>query len=175
MLSGNSLYLALMLLTAWLVLLGKTLWNLAAKSPQSKPDTRNYLTFAGIGLVAAAVVALLALHFSWVSVDISQRLGARAIRILSLLLFWPTLAGLLLCAGGRGRIRFLGIATCLVTGLWWFSLSMLPAIPGTAPIVRHPTKYLIPEGYVGWVKINHGEKAAPLQLSNGQIHLPHPS
>ena len=168
-LSGNSLYLALILLTAWLALLGRTLWNLAATSPQSKPDTRNYLTFAGIGLATTAVAALLALHLSWVSVDISQHLGVRAVRILSLLMFWPALAGLLLCTGGRGRIRFLGIASCLVAGLWLFSLSMVAAISmGAAPIARHPTKYLIPEGYVGWVKINHGEKADPLQLSNGK-------
>ena len=108
-LGGNSLYLALILLTAWLALLGRTLWKLAA-SPRSRPDTRNSLTLVGTG-----------------------------------------------------------IATCLVTGLWWFSLSMEAAISmGAAPIARHPTKYFIPEGYVGWVKINHGEKADPLQLSNGK-------
>jgi hypothetical protein len=168
-LGGRTLYIALIVLVAWLAILCTALWKLAAASPQSKPDTRNYLTLAGTWLAAIAVAALLALHLSWVSVDVSQHLGVRAIRILSLLLFWPTLAGLLLCAGGRGRIRFLGIATCLVTGLWWFSLSTEAAISmGAAPIARHPTRYLIPEGYVGWVKINRGEKAAPLQLSNGK-------
>jgi|SRR5271155_1625412 len=168
-LSGGSLYLALVLLATWLALLCRTLWKLAAASPQSKLDTRNYLTLAGIGLATIAAAALLALHLSWVSVDISQHLGVKAVRILSLLMFWPALAGLLLCTGGRGRIRFLGIATCLVTGLWWFSLYMGAAISmGAASIARHPTKYFIPEGYVGWLKINHGEKADPLQLSNGK-------
>jgi hypothetical protein len=170
-LSGKFLYVVLVLLAAWFALLCRALWKLIrASSLRSEPNARGYATLAGIGSAALAVGALLALHLSWVSVDISQHLGIKAIRILSLLLFWPTLAGILLCTGGRGRIRFLGIATCLVTGLWWFSLSMGAAISmGAAPTSRHPTRYLIPEGYVGWVKINHGEKAAPLQLSNGKF------
>jgi hypothetical protein len=170
MLSGSFLYLASLLLIAWLVFLCRTLWRLAlASSSRTEPDMRMYLTLAGIGCSTVAVGALLALLLSWFSVEISQYLGVKAIRIFSLLIFWPTLGGLLLCVGGRGRIRFLGIATCLVTGVCLFTLSMGTAIAvGAAPIVRHPTKYLIPEGYVGWVSIKHGENADPLQLSSGK-------
>jgi len=38
-----------------------------------------------------------------------------------------------------------------------------------APMSRHPVKYLIPEGYIGWVKIKHGEDASPLKLLNGKF------
>jgi hypothetical protein len=166
-LSGEFLYIILVLLASWLALLCRALWKLVrASSPQK---TRTYVTLAGIGSAALAVGSLLALHLSWVSVDISQQLGVKAIRILSLLLFWSTLTGLLLCVGGRGRVRFVGIGTCLITGLWWFSLLMTSAISmGGASIARHPTRYLIPEGYVGWVKIKHGENADPLPLLNGE-------
>ncbi len=168
-LGGSSLYLALILLATWLVILCRTLWKQRAASQGTRLDRRNYSTLVGLGFATVAVAALLALHLSWVSVDTSQRLGVRAIRILSLLLFWPTLAGLLFCTGGKGRIRFLGLATCVVTGLWWFSLSMVTAISmGGAPLARHPTKYLIPEEFIGWVKINHGENKAPLPLLNGK-------
>src|SRR5271163_2557613 len=96
-LGGVSLYLVLIVLATWLIFLCRILWKLAAACPQSKPDTRSYLTLAGIGLATIAVGALLVLHLSWISVDVSQRFGVGAIRILSLLLFWPTLIGLLLC------------------------------------------------------------------------------
>ena len=168
--NGRALFLVLLLLAVWFAFLCRTLWKLVrASSLGSEPKMRGYATLVGIGCAAIAVGALLALHLSWISTEMSQRLGLKAIRIMSLLLFWPTLAGLLLSTGGRGRIRFLGIATCLITGLWWFSLSVGAAISmGAAPMARHPTRYLIPEAYVGWVKIKHGEDAGPLEMSNGK-------
>jgi hypothetical protein len=39
---------------------------------------------------------------------------------------------------------------------------------GAAPIARHPVRYLIPQGYVGWVTIKHGEDAPPLGLKDGE-------
>src|SRR5262249_19045994 len=85
------------------------------------------------------------------------------------LLFWPTLAGFVLCIGGAGRVRFLGIATCLGTGLWWFTLAMDSAISmGAPPIARHPTRFLVPKAYIGWVKIEYGRSAPPLEISNGK-------
>ncbi len=170
MISGRLLDLVLILLAAWLVLLCRIWWNLLRPPPLDRePRTpRNYLTIAGIGFSAVAVGALLALHLSWISVGISQHLGVAAIRILSLLLFWPTLTGLVLSAAGTGRIRLLGVGTSLATGLWWLSLSMGAAIAmGAPPIARHPTKFLVPQGYVGWVKIQHGESGPPLEMSNG--------
>src|SRR6266851_4165966 len=109
MMSGRLLGLVLILLAAWLVLLCRTFWKMLRVPPpdREKRTTRNYLTIVGIAFSAVAVGALLALHLSWITVEISQRLGVAAIRILSLLLFWPTLAGLVLSAAGTGRIRFL--------------------------------------------------------------------
>jgi hypothetical protein len=168
--SGRWLGLVVILLTAWLVLLYRTWWKLLRTPPpeSERRTTRDYLTISGIGSSAVAVGVLLALHLSWISVGISQHLGIAAIKILSLLLFWPTLAGLVLSAAGAGRIRWLGVGTSLITGLWWLSLSVGAAISmGAPPIVRHPTKFLIPQGYVGWVKIEHGEGGPPLEMSNG--------
>jgi len=168
--SGRWLGLVVILLAAWLVLIYRTWWKLLRTPPPEREarTTRDYLTISGIGSSAVAVGALLALHLSWISVGISQHLGIAAIKILSLLLFWPTLAGLVLSAAGAGRVRWLGVGTSLITGLWWLSLSVGAAISmGAPPIARHPTKFLIPQGYVGWVKIEHGESGPPLEMSNG--------
>jgi hypothetical protein len=112
---------------------------------------------------------LLFLHLSWVSPTVSQHFGTTAVRIFAVLLFWPTLAGFVLSAVGTGRARFLGIGTCLITGLWWFTLSVDAAISMGSPISRHPTTFLIPDGYVGWVEVKYGENGAlPLQEDKGK-------
>jgi hypothetical protein len=168
--SGRWLGLVVILLAAWLILLCRTWWKLLKTPPLEckQQVTRDYLTIGGIGCSTIAVGALLALHLSWISVGISQHLGATAIKILAFLLFWTTLTGVVLSAAGAGRIRWLGIGTSLITGLWWLSLWFVAAISmGGSPIARHPTKFLIPQGYVGWVKIEHGENAPPLEMSNG--------
>src|ERR1035441_4284986 len=144
--SGGWLGLVVILLAAWLILLCRTWWKLLkVPSLARKPRvTRNYLTIAGIGSSAVAVGALLALHLSWISVGISQHLGVAAIKIFALLLFWPTFAGLILSTAGAGRIRWLGVGTSLITGLWWLSLYLVAAISmGGSPIARHPTKFFI--------------------------------
>ncbi len=42
------------------------------------------------------------------------------------------------------------------------------AISMGAPIARHPTKFLIPQNYVGWVEVKYGDANAPaLQMKNG--------
>ena len=66
-------------------------------------------------------------------------------------------------------MRFLGIGTTLITGLWWLKLYMAAAISMGAPaLARHPNKYLVPEGYVGWVSVRYGEKDAnELEVENG--------
>jgi len=106
-----------------------------------------------------------------------QHFGVSAVRVLALFLFWPTLAGLLFSAAGSGRRRFFGIGSCLITGLWWFSLATTAAISmGAAPIARHPTKFLIPADYVGWVAVKYGEPKAPaLQINNGSFVCQIPS
>jgi len=164
--SGRPLVLVLVLLAAWLSLLCRVTWK--AYRTRESGVRRNHLTIAGLGCSAVAVGALLALHLSWISTDLSQGLGVGTIRILALLLFWPTLVGLVLNIGGTGRVRFFGIATCLATGLWWFTLATGSAISMGAPIARHPTRFLIPKAYIGWIKIEYGRNAPPLEMSNGK-------
>jgi len=38
---------------------------------------------------------------------------------------------------------------------------MEAAISMSAPITRHPTRFLIPDGYVGWVEVKYGDSNAP--------------
>jgi hypothetical protein len=163
MLSGGWNNLAVILIAAWFGLMCFTSWKLRKLPPlpdrQSK--IRRYLTVAGIGFSTVAVGALLALHLSWISPGVSQRLGVPAIRLLSFLLFWPAFVGLILNIVGSGRIRFLGIGTSLIIGVWWFYLSIGAAISMSAPLARHPNKFLIPQGYVGWVGVRYGDKDAP--------------
>lgn len=166
MISGRPLVLVLLLLAAWFSLLCRVAWK--AYRTRKSVALRNYLTVAGIDCALVAVGALLAVHLTWVSPGLSQHLAVGTIRILALLLFWATLAGLVLNIGGIGRIRLLGLATCLATGLWWFTLAMGSAISMGAPIARHPTRFLIPKGYIGWIKIEYGRNAPPLKMSNGK-------
>ena len=109
-----------------------------------------------------AVGALLALHLSWISPDISQRLGAPTIKVLSFFLVWPTLLSFFLSLAGSGRVRLLGVGTSILTGIWWFYLAIGAGISMSAPLARHANQFLIPQGYIGWVEIKYGEKDAPL-------------
>jgi hypothetical protein len=167
MISGRPLVLVLILLAAWFSLLCWAVWNVL-KNRRAAVGGRGYSTIAGLGCATVAVGSLLALHLSWISTDFSQHLGVGTIRLLALLLFWPTLAGLVLSIVGSGRIRFLGVGTSVATGLWWFTLAMGSAISMGAPIARHPTRFLIPKAYIGWVKIEYGGNAPPLAMSNGE-------
>jgi hypothetical protein len=168
-LSGRLLWAVLILLFAWLGFLCRTLWKRIKETPTDRPrKAQNYLTIAGIVSSIVAVGALLGLHLSWISVEISQHLGIASIRILFFLLLWPTLAGLFLCLSGTGAARWFGVGTCLATALWWMTLSFGAAISmGAPPIARHPTKFLVPQGYIGWIKIKHGDGGLPLPISNG--------
>jgi hypothetical protein len=163
--SGPLLVLLLIVLAAWLSLLCGVAWK-AFKTHKSA--RRNYLTIGGLGCAAVAVAALLALHLTWISPNLSQGLGVGTIRILALFLFWPTLVGIVLNIGGAGRIRFFGLGTCLATGLWWFTLTMGSAISMGVPIARHPTRFLIPKAYLGWIKVEYGRNAPPLEMLNGK-------
>jgi hypothetical protein len=37
-----------------------------------------------------------------------------------------------------------------------------------AVTARHPTIFLIPKGYIGWIKIEYGRNALPLEMSAGK-------
>src|ERR1035438_2793888 len=145
MVSGRPLVLVLILLAVWFSLLCGAAWK--ALKARKSAGRRNYVTIAGLGCAAIAVGALLGLHLTWISPNLSQGLGVGTIRILALFLFWPTLVGFALNIGGSGRIRFFGIATCFATGLWWFALAMGSAISMGATMSRHPTRFLIPKAY----------------------------
>jgi hypothetical protein len=172
-LTGIWLYPILILLTLWFVFLSRLSWKLlrAPRLETGPYETlRSQLTIAGMGLAAVAVGALLLLNLTWTSVDISQYLGSTAIKILSLLLFFPSVLGFLFSCLGSGRIRFLGVGTSFLTGCFWFGLVMGAAISMSASITRHPTRFLIPDGYVGWVEVKYGDSNVPaLQMDKGTL------
>jgi len=164
--TGRPLVLVLFVLAAWFSVLCGLAWK--AYRTGKSGGRRYYMTIGGLGCAGVAVGALFALHVTWISADLSQGLGVGTIRILALLLFWSTLIGLVLNTGGIGRIRFFGLATCLATGLWWFMLAIGSGISMGAPVARHATKFLIPNGYIGWIKIEYGRNATPLEVSKGK-------
>src|ERR1700679_4260734 len=136
--SGSWLVATLIVFAAWLVLLGSVVRKEIGATSSGR-RVRGYLAIAGLVCSMVAVASLFALHLSWTSVRLSQHLGVSAIRIIAMLLFWPSLIGLVLCISGSGRMRLLGLATCLGTGFYWLVLSIGSAISmGAAPIARHP-------------------------------------
>jgi hypothetical protein len=173
-LGGKWLGLTLVVLMLWLASLCRVWWRLLRQPrPGEQLRMRDRITLAGIGFSIVAVGSLLLLHLSWVSVSISQQFGESAIRVLSLFLFWATLAGFLFSVVGSGRKRFWGIGSCLITGLWWLSLATMAAISMGAQIARHPVRFLIPANYVGWVEVKYGETTAPILPMNKETLICH--
>jgi hypothetical protein len=169
MLGGGPLYLTLVALAVWLAILCQTAWKLLRRYRADRNRTfRTRLTIVGIGLAAVAVASLLLLHLSWTSPILSQRLGSTAISILSLILVFATLLGFVLSAVGNGKIRILGVGTTLITGLWWLGLATTAGFSGT-PLARHPTRFLIPEGYVGWVEVKYADANSPALPQNAGV------
>ena len=167
-LSGHTVVVVAVLLAAWFVFLWTSSWRAFRIAP-SRNHIRSRATAGGLLLSAIAVLATLTLDLSWLSADISQRVTFSVVRAIAMLIFWPSLIGLFLCIIGISRIRFVGVASCLLTSCWWLVLMTGSAISmGAMPVARHPVKYLIPDGYVGWVKIKRGENAAPLPLVDGK-------
>jgi len=166
MLSGRPLMVVLIALSAWFLLLCGIAWK--ALGTRRVLGVRGYSTIAGLACAMVAVGSLIALHLSWTSADLSQHLGSEAIRLVGYFLFWPTLVGLGLSSIGAGRVRFFGLLSCLATGFWWLALATDAAISMGAPMARHPTRFLVPEGYVGWVEVEYGGNAAPLPMVNGK-------
>jgi len=161
-LTGNALAIALILLALWLVLmLALSLRLVRARLKDHRPGIRAWLTVAGLGLLTVAVASLFLLHLSWISVDFSQRFGSRVVVALGTVLFWSTIVGFILSVAGSGKVRFVAVASSVVTGLWWTTLFFMGAISMGPSIIRHPDRILIPDGYVGWVKIRFGVKGAP--------------
>ena len=166
-LTGTAALIAAGLLSAWFGLLCLTSWKTFRLAGMDR-TSRVMVTAFGLALSSVAVLSSLILDLSWMSVDISQRMGSSGVHVIAMFLFWPSILGLALCLSGSKRIRFVGAASCLATGFWWLMLLMGSAISMGAPIARHPVRYLIPNGYVGWVKIKRGENAPPLPLLQGK-------
>jgi hypothetical protein len=163
-LTGAWLYPILILLALWIAFLFRIFWKLLRAH---KPETgayetvRRQLTVVGMGFAALAVGALLLLNLTWTSVKISQYLGSAAVKILAMLLFFPSVLGFLFSSIGSGRMRFVGVVSSLLTGFLWFGLSVGAAISMGASITRHPIRFLMPDGYVGWVEVKYGDSNAP--------------
>ncbi len=171
-LTGKPLLCVLIFLVAWLVLsvwaVMKSIKQLAAKQNTSP---RFKASLAGAVLSLAAVASLVLLHLSWLTPNVSHTLGSSFIRGVGFALLWSSLAGFVLGLVGSGRIRFIGLIGCLITGLWYLTLSMEAAIAmGASPQVRHPIRMEIPDGYVGWVEVDFGmSEAAKLPVVDGHL------
>jgi len=170
-LSGGSLVIALVALGLWFALmLVASVRSFKLLSRERGKVVRSKLTLSGMCFAALSVGSLLLLHLSWISPDISQRFGAKTVGILATILFWSILFGMILNIIGVGKVRFLGIATCLISGAWYLTLLLSSAISMGSPNVRHPARILIPDGYVGWIEIKYGVKnAPPLAFQEGKL------
>jgi len=168
-LSGRILWVSLLVLLVWLTLLvlfGKRALMESPSSGKEKARARlSPLAFCAVGI---AVAALLTLHMTWVSPTVSQKLGGRTVTILSYLIFYPSILGLFLAAFGSGKWRWGAFASSVFLFCWWFALATVAGISMGAVLARHPTSYLIPMSYVGWVRIEHTDDAAPLEFSKGR-------
>jgi hypothetical protein len=94
--------------------------------------------------------------------------GDRAVRVLALLIIGPTIIGLVLSALGKGTGRVIGLLSCFATGFCYITLAVSSAISMGASTARHPMRFLIPAGYVGWVHIKYRQSGNPtLEIENG--------
>jgi uncharacterized protein DUF6843 len=155
MISGSLLFALLIVLATWFLLL------CIAFRQAKRTGSTNRITLAGLGSASVAVASLLGLHATWISADVSQRLGVTAISVLGKLLFWSTVLGLVGCVFGKGKLKFVGLGSVVITGLWWAFLAASAGISMGAPLVRHPIHLLIPNGYLGWVEVRYGDPTAP--------------
>jgi hypothetical protein len=156
-LSGTVLYVILAFLTIWLLGLLYGTYRFAM-SLRNQRDQRLlfWLTPSAFLLAAIAVASLLLLHASWIAPEISQRLGTRFIEVLTDLLVFPSALGLVSALLGRGKPRGFAALSCVGSGAWWLVLAFDSGIAMGAPLARHPIRYLIPDGYVGWVEVRYG-------------------
>ena len=90
--TGKPLYFVLVIQLAWLFILCWALWK-CRPSALIPRGTRSKLTDIALIASTVAVASLFALHLSWTSVDLSQKMGNTGISIIGQFLFWPTLLG----------------------------------------------------------------------------------
>jgi hypothetical protein len=95
----------------------------------------------------------------WLQTENYQHLDVIAIKALSIAWISSSLAGLVLGFGATGLRRVSVVMTCLFAAFLWEFMDY-----------RHPARYMIPEGYVGWVEIRFGQaNASPLPIDNGDL------
>ncbi len=166
MLAGWLLAFVIILLFAWVVLLVMQAKKAIGESPV-RHGFRRLTALAALVLSPIAVAALLALHLTWVSPSVSQALGEKTVSILSVLIFWLAVLGMIFGGAGFGRRRWIAFATSTIVLVWWLALGMTAAISMGAVLARHSTRYLIPRGYTGWISVVHTRAAPPLPVTGG--------
>ena len=169
MISGWPLVFSSLFLSAWLLVLLWITWRVI-RTPRGGSG-RIWLTRMGLSCASLAILALLGLHLTWISPDISQKLGVGTVHVFAVLVFYSTIAGVVLNLAGSGTTRFVGLASCVATGIWWFVLLTGAALSMGSVTARHATRYLIPSGYVGWVRVEYGVGGPPLERSKGTYIL----
>jgi hypothetical protein len=170
-LSGTILYAVLAFLAAWLFCLLYGTYRFATS--MRRPDDRRVLFWVNLSafiLASVAVASLLLLHASWITPEVSQRLGIRFVGFLANLSVFPSAIGLFLSFFGKGKMRGLAAISCLGSGVWWLVLAIDSGIAMGAPLARHPIRYLIPDRYVGWVEVRYGVSGSPrLPIQNSVL------
>lgn len=162
MLNGYYLSGVLVAVCGWFSLL----WSVSRTSIRGEPPPdyfhRTLRAMAASGLVCCTVGvgALLALCLSWVSADVSQWLGVRFVTIIAPIVTLPTLPAFFLSIAGSWTQRLLGMGSAVTLLTAWIALSLAGMAPAV-PMVRHPNRFLLPDGYVGWVDILYDQHDGP--------------
>ena|SRR5579872_2366930 len=159
------------ILILWCFFLCLLLWRYRTWLPESPNLRRRNVNIAAIGCAIVATTSLLALRLLWTPVEIAQHrlpwlqtenyqhLNVIAIKALSIVWISSSLAGMVLGFGATGLRRVFVVVTCLFAAFLWNVIDF-----------RHPARYLIPDGYVGWVEIKFGQAdASPLAIENGDL------
>jgi hypothetical protein len=159
------------ILVLWCFFLCLLLWRYRTWLPSSPNSRRRNVNIAAVVFAIVATTSLLVLRLLWTPVEIAQHrlpwlqtenyqhLDVIAIKALSIVWISSSLAGMVLGFGATGLRRVFVVMTCLFAAFLWEFMDF-----------RHPARYLIPDGYLGWVEIRFGQAdASPLAIDNGDL------
>jgi hypothetical protein len=171
MFSGGWLILIFLLLTVWL---SSLIWSLITGLNSSRlskaPRWRRVLTYVGLALCVLCVGGLWVLTVSWFSPTLSQRFNGWPYYFTMVVVFGSTVASLPVGLLGVGIRRALAVGTSLVAGTCWLWISFVAGLSMGPVVARHPVRYLIPDGYIGWVVVSYNEPTTPpLPVVKGEI------
>ena len=154
------------ILVLWCAFLCLLLWRCRTRLPGGPNSRRRTVNMAAIICAIVATASLLVLRLFWTPVEIAQHrlpwlqtqnyqhLDVIALKTLSIVWISASLSGLVLGFGATGLRRVFVVMTCLVAAFWWEFIDYW-----------HPARYLIPDGYLGWVEIRYGDmNATPLPI-----------